>query len=234
MCSTSKSVVKIIFCTSNPDEKMLLWSFLPDGVVLDTVKREEELLEKFKETGCNIILLDTQMGVQDGFAVIKKIREYESASDWKAVPIVGIVSNKENALSSKFSDHIFRPFQQQEVLKVINKYVSLPPLSAIVITLDLEIKDFVPEFLENRKKDSLSIGVNLKENNFVKIKELGHKMVGSGKLYGFERISKIGYLLEKAAKEERIEPIKKLSQELIIYLNQVKSRWLYAVKDCGH
>ena len=216
--------VKILFCTSEPDEKMLLWSFLPDGVVLDTVGTVEETLKRFKEDQYSLILFDTQIENKDEFLVIKKIREYEFASNLKAISIVGIVSNKENTLSSEFDDYLFRPFQQEEIFKIITKYISLPSSSGKVIIVDIDIRDFVPEFLENRKTDSLLIVDKLKENDFVKIKELGHKMIGSGKLYGFERISKIGYLLERAAKNEEIEPIEKLSGELITYLNQVEVR----------
>lgn len=216
--------VKILFCTSEPNEKMLLWSFLPDGVILDTVGTGEETLERFKENQYGLILLDTQIGKKDEFLVAKKIREHEFISDWNAIPIVGIVSSKEKEISSEFSDYLFRPFQQEEVFKTFTKYISLPSSSGKVITVDMDIKDFVPEFMENRKTDSLLIIDKLKENNFVKIKELAHKMVGSGKLYGFERISKIGYLLERAAKNEEVGPIEKLSGELITYLNQVKFR----------
>ncbi|MCK4532244.1 hypothetical protein KAU39_00530 [bacterium] len=216
--------VKILFCTSEPDEKMLLWSFLPDGVILDTVGTGEETLERFKENQYSLILFDTQIGEKDEFLVAKKIREHEFISDLKAMPIVGIISSKEKEISSEFNDYLFRPFQQEEVFKLITKYISLPSSLGKVITADIDIKDFVPEFLANRKTDSLLIIDNLKKNNFVKIKELGHKMVGSGKLYGFERISKIGYLLEREAKNEEAGPIEKLSRELITYLNQVEVR----------
>lgn len=91
-----------------------------------------------------------------------------------------------------------------------------------VVYIDPEIKDFVPEYLENRKKDSETISDALKQGNFESIRVMGHKMRGSGKLYGFERISEIGYSLEESAKSRNREQIEKLCQQLSMYLEEVE------------
>ncbi|MCX7716419.1 MAG: Hpt domain-containing protein [Endomicrobia bacterium] len=69
-------------------------------------------------------------------------------------------------------------------------------LSKIIVYVDPEIKEFIPEFLENRKKDIKDMLSLLTKNDFENIRVIGHKMKGSGKLYGFYEISQTGQHLE--------------------------------------
>ena len=81
---------------------------------------------------------------------------------------------------------------------------------------------FIPEYLDNRKRDANNILDKLKAGNFADIKVLGHKMKGSGKLYGFEEISEIGEAIEQSAGLNDLEEIKKLHSRLSSYLEEVE------------
>jgi len=87
------------------------------------------------------------------------------------------------------------------------------------VYVDPEIKQFLPEYIENRKKDTAAILEMLKKNDFLNIKTLGHRMKGSGKLYCLEEVSKIGAKIETAANMSRNDEIEKLCQELLVYLD---------------
>jgi len=71
-----------------------------------------------------------------------------------------------------------------------------------IIHADIDLKDLIPGFLENRRKDIIEIGKMLLVNDHQSIERLGHAMKGSGGGYGFEEITNIGMRIEQAAKEQ--------------------------------
>ena len=92
----------------------------------------------------------------------------------------------------------------------------------IIVYVDSDIKDLVPGFLENRKKDITSIIDALTENDYETIRIIGHSMKGSGGGYGFDNISDIGRLLEQGAKTRNAIEIRKCVERLSEYLERVK------------
>lgn len=93
-----------------------------------------------------------------------------------------------------------------------------------IVCVDPDIKEFVPEYLENRKRDIDTIRANLANDDFENIRSLGHKMKGSGKLYGLEQVTTIGASLEQAAEKKDRDEIEKLWRELSAYLDEVELR----------
>ena len=75
----------------------------------------KEALDKFGLTNYDLILMDIQMPVMDGFLATKKIREIE-ASTPSFTPIIAITANamsgdREACLAAGMDDYISKPFQ---------------------------------------------------------------------------------------------------------------------------
>lgn len=92
----------------------------------------------------------------------------------------------------------------------------------IIVHIDPELKDLIPEYLANRNKDIDSITVALQNGDYTLIKTLGHSMRGSGGGYGFDAITDIGGALEQAAKEKNLRKIQKYVAELKNYLECIE------------
>ena len=88
--------------------------------------------------------------------------------------------------------------------------------------MDTFLKDLVPGFLNNRRKDVISINDALETGNFEAIVILGHKMKGDGAGYGFDALSEIGAALEQAAKNQDSETIRRYAGELSDYVERVE------------
>jgi hypothetical protein len=69
----------------------------------------------------------------------------------------------------------------------------------IIIHINPEIKDLVPVYISNRKKDVANMKEFLKQNRLIEIKTLGHNMKGGGKLYGMDIVTILGGKIEEAA-----------------------------------
>lgn len=95
----------------------------------------------------------------------------------------------------------------------------------IIITVDSELEDIVPGYLENRRNDISHIKKSLDEGDYETIRVLGHSMKGSGGGYGFDRITEIGAAIEQAAKKKDSEEIKKQIAELQDFLDRVEVRY---------
>ena len=92
----------------------------------------------------------------------------------------------------------------------------------IIAHVDNDLADLIPGYLANRKKDIIAIHDALEKKDLETIQILGHSMKGSGGGYGFETITEIGMLMEKAAKEGRYESISLQVKRLEDYLRRVE------------
>ncbi|GMT42980.1 MAG: hypothetical protein IEMM0002_1391 [bacterium] len=92
----------------------------------------------------------------------------------------------------------------------------------IIVSVDSDLEDLIPDFLENRRTDIKSMRRALSEGDFDKIRITGHSMKGSGGGYGFDEITEIGKYLEDAANERNAEEIIRRVDELVSYLDRVE------------
>lgn len=89
------------------------------------------------------------------------------------------------------------------------------------VEIDPDIADLVPQFLENRNKDLLSLEELLTSKNTNAISQLAHKIKGSAAGYGFVELSRIAADMEVEAKSDNFSAIQKLYKEAREYLATV-------------
>lgn len=72
----------------------------------------------------NIILLDIQLPVLDGYSVIKKIRENEITKDVIIITVssYAMEGDKEKALVAGCNDYIEKPIDPQSFIEILKKY----------------------------------------------------------------------------------------------------------------
>ena len=94
--------------------------------------------------------------------------------------------------------------------------------SKVTVYIDPDLEAIVPQFLENRRKDSAALTSAIQGNDLKTVRLLGHRMKGDGGGYGFHEISRIGDVLEQAALREDREVIKHQAAALARFLAQVQ------------
>ncbi|MDQ7075354.1 MAG: Hpt domain-containing protein [Gammaproteobacteria bacterium] len=70
------------------------------------------------------------------------------------------------------------------------------------VTIDLDLKELIPLFLENRHKDTLYLRQALNDHNHHAIARIGHNLKGTAGSYGFAGMAQLGQKLEQAAQQE--------------------------------
>ena len=95
-----------------------------------------------------------------------------------------------------------------------------------VVTIDKDIEEIVPMFLDNRQKDIESIKQHILDSELGQIEVISHKLAGNAGSYGFTDLGKIGAALEQACKDQNIEAIKIKYQEFCDYMTNVEVEFL--------
>ena len=101
-------------------------------------------------------------------------------------------------------------------------HVSRKHQDKIIVSVDPDLIDLIPGFLEKRRRDIQTISMALKKDDFETIRILGHSMKGAGGGYGFQAITDIGKRIEQAAREMRPREIESCLSELASYLSRVE------------
>jgi histidine phosphotransfer protein HptB len=96
----------------------------------------------------------------------------------------------------------------------------------IIVKIEEDIKDLIPRFLELRKSNFIEIKNELNKNNFVLIQETAHKIKGSSRLYGFEKLSEIAYEIELSAKNKDKINIEKMLSEAESHLANIDIKYI--------
>lgn len=92
----------------------------------------------------------------------------------------------------------------------------------IVVRLDRDLEDIIPQYLENRRKDIQEILSALERSDYGTIRTLGHGMKGSGGTYGFDAITLIGSNIERSAGDGIEESVRKSAGELAEFLDRLQ------------
>ena len=91
----------------------------------------------------------------------------------------------------------------------------------VTVSVDPDLEDLVPGFLENRRKDAAALIQANQTRDLKTVRLLGHRMKGDGGGYGFQAISEIGEALEQAACREDWKVIGQKTDALSTFLAQV-------------
>lgn len=123
------SNAKILLAEDNISNQQIIILYIKNAVKkIDVAFNGKEVLEKFGHTKYDLVLMDIQMPVMDGLKATQKIRQIEQSTD-SHTPIIAVTANafpedKERCLASGMDDYISKPFQPDELLQIIKKYLS--------------------------------------------------------------------------------------------------------------
>ena len=118
----------ILVAEDNKINQMVLVKFLERWklkvIIANNGKEVMEILSKQK---IDLILMDCQMPIMDGFTTTKKIREGNFI--YKNIPIVAVTANalkedRERCMEVGMNDYISKPFSPNELTKILKNYLN--------------------------------------------------------------------------------------------------------------
>lgn len=95
-------------------------------------------------------------------------------------------------------------------------------MGGIILKIDEDLFELIPGYLQNLDQDMVMMREGLAIGDFDSIRDRGHSMKGSGGGYGFDEITEIGALLEKAAQQKDGDVVGGLLSRLADYLANIE------------
>lgn len=92
------------------------YTFEPLGYECISYETAEEMIERFKEQPCNIILMDVMLPGMDGFTAVRKVREISQNTPIIMVSARTDEINKVRGLDAGADDYISKPFGVLELV----------------------------------------------------------------------------------------------------------------------
>ncbi len=218
--------LKVLLVDDAPDNRLLIEAYLKGtGCVLDMAEDGEEAVEKFHHGRYDLVLMDMQMPIVDGYTATQRMRSFEERNGRKPTPIVALTANalKEDvrrSLQAGATAHLSKPIRKATLLEEIGRVCAQEKPDEIKV--DPDLREIVPGFLSNRKKDLEALERALESGDFATISGLGHVLKGLGGGYGFPRVTEIGDALERAAKAAQIASVRNQIDALRSYLEGVR------------
>jgi CheY-like chemotaxis protein len=204
------------------DNLVLVDSYLREsGYRLEIVRNGEEALTRFKEGQFDLVLMDMQMPVMDGYRATELIREWEREQSRVPAPILALTAyalaaDADRSTRAGCSAHLSKPIRRQDLLAAIRKF------TAIEVHVGAQLREILPGYLERQRGIIATIAQALPAKDYELIRMLGHRMKGSGAGYGLQRITDLGAALEHAAVKEDARTIAEQSRILEEFLSRVQ------------
>ena len=131
-------VRRVLLAEDNPVNVEVAKAMLDSlGMVVDCARNGEEALQAARQGGYDVVLMDCQMPVMDGFAATTEIRRHEQANGrGRTLPIIAITANalqgdREACLAAGMDDYLSKPFTQQQLGAVIGRWIGMPIAASV-------------------------------------------------------------------------------------------------------
>lgn len=239
--------LNVLLVEDSPDNRFLIEAYLRQTPIrLEMAENGREGLRKFREGVFDLVLMDMEMPVMDGYAATQAIRALERETRRRPVPIIALtayvlVEEVKKGLDAGCTAHLAKPIKKATLLEMIVRHTvtdypvgsgeatdsgigldaaESPPdaESRIVIKVDADLEELIPGFLENRRAELKQMKEALDAWDFEKLRQLGHTLKGVGGGYGFQDLSEMGRRLEEAAKSRDSEGAAAVVEDLGRYL----------------
>ncbi len=195
-----------------------------------TARNGQEALDAINERGFDLVLMDCQMPVMDGFTATRKLREREAGTG-NRLPIIALTANaldedRERCLAAGMDDFISKPFNRKTLIETIAKWE--PADNAIadpvhtgaieastleqVAALDPENGNaLVGEIIETYLKDSRPLFDQLRRaatnGNAAEAARVAHALKSSSANVGANTLSGLCHCIEFDARDGRLDEL---------------------------
>jgi two-component system, sensor histidine kinase and response regulator len=124
----SKLMGRVLLAEDNETNQLVALAWLQNaGLRTHIVDNGTEAIEAFKQESFDLILMDCQMPIMDGFEATRNIRALEG-SNGKRVPIIALTANalredRERCIAAGMDDYIPKPYSGLELHTVLSRWL---------------------------------------------------------------------------------------------------------------
>ena len=106
------------------------------GCHVDSAEDGRQALEVSATSAYDIIFMDCQMPIMDGFTATARIRERERQTQAARTPIIALTANamagdRDHCLAAGMDDYLSKPFSQDQMKEMLSRWLSQTDLSSL-------------------------------------------------------------------------------------------------------
>ncbi len=126
--TTTGRSLNILIVEDNPVNQMVIDELLHDfGHTTVLAENGEQAIEYVKQGNIDMVLMDCQMPVMDGFEATRHLRTMEAQQGSPRMPIIAVTSNaikgdRERCLDAGMDDYVSKPINTAKLAASISKY----------------------------------------------------------------------------------------------------------------
>lgn len=219
------------------NRRMMEFYFKSTPHRVETAANGQVAVEMFQGGSYDLVLMDIQMPLLDGYAATRAIRAWEQARGRSPVPILALTANAmlrevQQSLEAGCTAHLTKPIRKAHLLEAIHMHARTATSSAptpsgaldepVVLQVSGEFESLMPEFLEHRRQELAQLKAALDRLDFETIQDIGHGLKGAGGTYGLDAISAYGQALETAAMRGSVSGIREELDTLRRFLDRLQ------------
>ena len=251
--ATSKrlpSGLRILLADDCADNRFLIETYLNQAQAwIDTAEDGEMAVRLFRSGHYDLVLMDVEMPVLDGYAATSAIRRFEQETAARPTPVLALTAHAfadmaGKSLEAGFTGYLTKPIRKARFLEAVAGHVrctedpparprtssqrpppdTLGPVATGTIRVRVEagMEDVVPSYLDKRRNDISRYRRALTDQDFDSIRMLGHRMKGTGASYGFAELTSMGEEIEKSALIKNASAIMATVDKLSRYIDCVE------------
>jgi signal transduction histidine kinase/DNA-binding response OmpR family regulator len=120
---------KILLAEDNPVNQQVMLAMLQKyGCNVSIASDGQEAIQNIKQTQYDILFMDCQMPVMDGFEATQRIRKLEEDNRQRRMPIIACTAHSmrgdnEKCLAAGMDDYISKPVRQQDLEHMLFKWI---------------------------------------------------------------------------------------------------------------
>ena len=197
------------------------------GITLIAVTDGQQALDRFKQGGIDIVLMDLHMDLMDGITATRLIREFETKSNVEHCPIIlHTADTGENVLNDADQagvDHcLYKPYTQVQLISTLCEFIDLEFDSQNVDVVEVShMKHLVDRFLEYCNTSLNTCHTHIELNNFEALDKEVHQMLGNCGVFGATSMHDTLKKVKDLLNENKVEPL-----PLLLLLTTVKDQLL--------
>ncbi|MBN1573895.1 MAG: PAS domain S-box protein [Deltaproteobacteria bacterium] len=218
-----KALGKILLVEDNEVNQRLIRKILEKAnYSVNIADNGAEALKMIEREKYNLILMDIQMPVMDGYEATRRIKADKRFS---SIPVVALTAHAMRGDEDKVKEagcdgYLTKPINKEELFREIEYRLRSKDEKAAEYEAeykeeeDEELKEIYREYFNKLPEEVDKIKKAMKKGDFDQIRRTAHDLKGTGGAFGQRKISILGGQIEQAAKEEKIEVIEFLLASL--------------------
>jgi signal transduction histidine kinase/DNA-binding response OmpR family regulator len=232
---------RILLVEDNPINQELAGDLLGRaGVVLRTADNGQEALEWLEREPFDLVLMDCQMPVMDGYEATRALRQQPR---WRELPVIAMTANamvgdREKVLAAGMNDHIAKPIKVDDLFETLARWVRRAPgrpaptavldIGAAIAALDGDealYQRLVRMFVERESNFAVHFAAAHRAGDAAAAARLAHDLKGEAAMLGATALSEAAAAVERACSDHAAaSDVNVLFEAVLAQLDPVMAR----------